>query len=946
MLVFQAGKQIRKEQADSFDAWILNFLKRGDNMADDLKFLIKYWKKHKTCMFSVIMSAVFLVIMLLAAGLLERTDIRRELHTYYNADGAFDVEYLSVDSETLKLISESRTVESIGEAYCMGKIMSGDKSATVGSFKDEAAESLAHYPLLEGRLPRHEGEAAVTKDVLAAFFPSSKIGDTISLDIHSLNGGAARKSEYTLVGIFDSFSRAAFEDSSSAYGYDRFDPRVVISYEEASKVPDGYTNVMFTFYNGEKMALSDNEDMYPDEKELMHECFERGYSICGTGRAHGVQMVAMADDEEGIALSSKLRMVRTIAVFAAVISVISMLCSLSVAIKNRMQSFRLMRCIGYSKLRIIRLLLIEMPLFFLISALVGTAAGLLAYEIFYHIQVSVFGLLPYRGYYAEWTVSQKTMNPFFFPLAAAGITILASYAVVIAKLAGTLGVREGEKAHRHLFPAESVHAVIRRILSQRLTTVLQIISLSCLMFICTIGYLYCTPDGKGQSAVSQTSLNSDAGGRVYSVLEGIDLKKQGFDAFLEVMDKQLPPLYLAPHNPYGISQDALEKMKQAGAVRTYCWSDWFHLIFEADGSSNDTVNSNIIDEDYSAQLGAGSDALSALPCIIISDDLLAEFSDVYENSIDFDGAVWISIYGDGEEFAGEGEAYPVVSFMADSAGFYAEEYMKTEIQISDCIKIKPERIEENIIVSNVLSELKNYPGLFIISGSYAGGLGIYNSSYDKALISAGGDEKIVSSVVDSVISGGASIDSVTVFELRKKKIYDYINNYASIIFLFLLLAVIYMAGFFSVLKLRLRIKAPEFSLLRCLGLEKKKLTGHLAADSIWAPLAGSLISMLGIWSFSSIMNDKYMEYLSLVKRRDQLFNLPGREDELEAVRNSMRSLRNQYLLQEEMWVPDWAPPFLVLFFAVTLFGLAAVLIIQKKQKDAGLKDGLSGMNKG
>ena len=76
-------------------------------MITDLRFFIRYWRKNKRELFSVLVSAILLAVMITVSGYLERTEIRHELYTYYDADGAFDIEYKNADAEVIRLVEES-----------------------------------------------------------------------------------------------------------------------------------------------------------------------------------------------------------------------------------------------------------------------------------------------------------------------------------------------------------------------------------------------------------------------------------------------------------------------------------------------------------------------------------------------------------------------------------------------------------------------------------------------------------------------------------------------------------------------------------------------------------------------------------------------------------------------------------------------------------------------
>lgn len=911
-------------------------------MAIDLRFLIKYWCKHKHEMVAIIVSAIFLVVMLLVSGYLERTEIRRELHSYYDIDGAFDVEYRNVDSDTISFIKSSETVDCVGKIRCIGKIETGEFSATVGGFLDEETESLAHYPISEGRLPESKGEIAITRDVLNEISPLSEVGDDITLDILTYKSNENKSFDYKIVGIFEDFNRATFEDPIN--GYDFCDPRIILSKDETDIFPEGYTNLMFQFKNGEKMALSSDDELYAPENDLTHECFVRGYSRSGTGRAHGIQIIAMSNDEDNIETSSKLKMVELITVFGIIISIISMISSLIVVLQNRSHSFYLMRCVGYSKLRIIRLLFIEMSIFFICSTVLGVCFGFLLYEGLFRAQVSFFDLPSYKGYYTEWIVEQKTISPLPIALIVAFITIFISYLTIILKLLFSLNSSNNSKKYWKHFNIRSVYSGINRILSQKGTIILQVISLSSIIFVCVIGYLYCTPIGKGNTVVSQTSLNQNSNNGIYEVLEGIDLKKEGYDALLESTSKYSSAAYLAPYINYGISESDLDAMLQNGISQALCWSDRFDLVIGIDNHANDTILSNSIPDDYCKILGYEQNSLAALPCILVNDELLSEFYTICKENIDTDGAVWISVYGDGNEFNGA-DTYSVYSFQADSTGWLPENSMSCALKIVGSMKLDTSVIETNNIITNVINELKNYPGFLLVTGKYADKLGIYNHKYDKALIYGNSNENTVKTAVASISTEAGLINATTIFNLKKKAVYDFVFDYLSIIILFVLLFVIYIIGFSNVLKMSLKMKSHSFSVIRCLGLKRTKLTKYILISNLKIPLISSFFSGISIIIYRLILKNKYSAYCDLIDKRDQLYNAYGKEEELIAVKSALSSLKNKYLLAEEMWVPDWFQVFIILSCFITIFIIITVCVILNKQYTHNLKTELSEMNR-
>lgn len=909
-------------------------------MHTDIHFLFRYWYRNKRSFLTIVLSVAFLVIMLLVTLLFERTDLRRELHEYYNADGAFDIEYRNVDEDTLSLLQNDSSIEVIGEIYCIGKVQFGNYSATVGAFKDSAAQALAHYPMTEGRLPERAGEIALTESLKYTFCPFSEVGDMVTLPIMDMDGETFNETQHTLVGILEDTSRTTFEDP--IYGYDYCDPRVLLFYGEAA-FADGYTNVILQFTEGEHLALSNYEDpAFTQEDELRHECFERGYSLNGVGRAHGIQMISGAGSEEEISVSSKSKIIRIISVFAIIISVISLFCSISIVMKNRMDSIRLMRCIGYSKARIQRMLMLEAVMLFFIGTILGTILGIMIYEAVFAVQTELFGLPSYRGYIAEWVVAERTYPPFLTAFLMAGVTILLSYAVILVRLHRELGIVITAKKMRHYRKVRSVSSAVSRTLSQGSIGVLQSIALVCVLFASTIGYLYCTQDGKGYSVVAQTTLNDySQQENVYEVLDGVDLDALHCDCLLQVQGGLAQAAYLAPHQSNGMTQQDINVLYQNGAEIVYSWSNPFLLLADIGNGKNAVLASNLLDDASCELFGFESGSISVLPCILMNDTMLSGLSAICDRTINPEGAVWVSVLGDGTEFA-QKESLDIYSARSDETGWLPEEMVTKELRISDCVKADSTLLEDNAFLCGVLGEYRYYPGFLIISGEYARTLEVFNNTYDKIVLSANGDEAHLNAILSATVKSEMQLNSVTRFGLRKEFTYHLLNEYATVAFLFIFLLMIYIVGYCNVLKLRLQLKAPTLTMMRCVGLPKRKLTGYLVLDSLKIPIISTAISAGAVIVFRRILTMKYQEYCDLITRRDAISY--GKEEELQEIKSALRELRNQYLLADEMWVPDWVLSFTVLSLTVCIVSVLSIVLLQRNQITANLSDALSSKN--
>lgn len=902
-------------------------------MKTDFKFLRQYWKHHKRDFITLILSIIFLAIMICTSLSLERSELRRDLHSFYDVDGAFDHEYLNVDSDTLDFIQNNNVVEATGEVYCVGKVKYADSTATVGAYKNNLAAELAHYPVTEGRLPENVGEIALTRDIYNAFCPFMQLGETVTIPIYDSEGSLVEETERTLVGVMDVFQRDTFEGSMTLTGTSASyaDPRILISYEEAVNFTNGYTNVMVKLYNGEEYML-----FYPSEEEITdprftkadafrHEMFERrnesGCFRVGTGRSRGVQIVGgVTKTPDDVSSSSKSRMIRFVSVFAVIIAIISLFSGISTVMAGRMESFRLMRCIGYSKGRIKRMLLIEALMILAVGTAIGIILGICIYEGIYYVQTNVFGLSPYRGYNAEWVVSKKTFSPFLTPITAAAIGVAISYAIVILKLDRDMNITAASGKMKRRSKVNSAFGAVSRVLSQRAVGVLQIVSLVCVIFASVVSYLYCVKDEKGKSVVRNPDNISQ--GKIYEVSSGIDLDELNCDCFLEVSGTAAHAMYLAPNKSYGMKQRDIDNLGKNGAELTYGWSTPFKLLVDANGSDNNLLMSNLINKTDCEQYGL-KNGLSAVPCILMNDTMTSELSKISDKKIPAEGAVWVSVM-DRENTLVSDIPYTVYSAKADETGWSTQEIIENKLTVSDNVQISSELTEENEFLLNVLGDYRYLSGFLMINGGYAEETGILNDSYEKVLFAANGDKSDLDELLAASLGSEMRMNTVTRYELKRDHIYKTINEYSTIVCLFILLFSIYIVGYCNVLKLKLKLKSETLNIMRCLGLPRRRLTKFLVGDSLKQPIISIAASAGCIALFRKFLIGRYNEYCALNEKM-QLSN------NVDSIMDEMRRLKNKYLLAEEMWVPSWVLPFAILSLAICIISVVCVLMIKNKQ---------------
>lgn len=901
-------------------------------MKTDIFVLVRYWNRHRKQLFSVVLSVILLVAMLTLALLFERTDNRRELHEYYDASGAFDRAYVNVDAETIGYLQGCAVVEEIGRMQCVGRVHLGDSQYTVGAFADESSQRLAHYPLLSGRFPMQGDELAVTQDFLNRYAPLARIGEQITLFVTDLTGDI-RQQDYTLVGIVGNLSDHSAIDNGIS-GTEFCDPQILISSERAAEFSQSYTNILITYKHGEQAALLDSDSLAGTEIQTVDdEMFARGYYIMGSGRLPGIQVLTGADDTE-VESSPKTKILKFLSIFAVITAAISMFSGLYAVMQQRMESFRQLRCIGYSLRRIRRMLILESIGLLLFGLAAGFVLGIGVYEGLFAVQCSVFGLSAYRGYFCEWPVAARTWNPFSAAVIAATVTVAVSYLIPVLRLKSNLAVG-GIQKQKKRSGMKSLRGAVGKILAHRTITILQTVSLVCVIFASMVGYLYCTKDNKGTSVVSMTSLVNHTRRGMYETANGIALDAYNMDAYLYTAG--VSQNYMSPHTPGGLTQSELNQLKENGAEKIYAYSAPFDLVLLPDALTNSpTYPANTIPTQYAELFGLDEEtALSAMPCILLNDELMALLSEHIGKNLPSDGAVWVNLFAAGEGM-NKGE-YSVLSVRSDVFGFTPEESKTVSFRVSETAYLDYSSIQNHAFLQKACSAFQYYGGFCVVSGEYAQALGLFTRQYTNIAFSAPQIEtqEKLNELIYSVVRDDMQMQIQNVFSMKQAYIYDWLSEYATILCLFVLLLGIHMIGYSNILRLRLVLKSDRLAILRCMGLSGKRLLQFLIENSLRVPLISTVLSAVVLIGFRAVQWNRYQAYAALIEQRDAFLE-SGKD--ITATREAIRTLRSAHLLTAEMWLPSWGTVFLILSALICAVTVISVIRIQKNSVKHSLID--------
>ena len=156
-------------------------------MKTSVYILLKYWKKHKKNLISLIFSSVLLTAITLVYWLGQREIQNRYFEENIYSNGVEELIIFNSNDELRSIVlNENKRIKS-ASAYKFGDF--GDFA--FGTVDDP--HDIMRITLESGRLPTVENEIAIDRAVLNALYWTGKTGDKISFD----------NKEYTVTGIRD-----------------------------------------------------------------------------------------------------------------------------------------------------------------------------------------------------------------------------------------------------------------------------------------------------------------------------------------------------------------------------------------------------------------------------------------------------------------------------------------------------------------------------------------------------------------------------------------------------------------------------------------------------------------------------------------------------------------------------------------------------------------------
>lgn len=865
--------------------------------------------------------------------LMERTECRRAFENMLYGKGNTSYTYADLPEEIFSEMQSDELVEDIGRTAVCGKLGNEYQQYTYGAYLDSSAENLEYLKLAAGRFPTASGEAALYDYILEDLFfttePASLIGKEITLSQFNFGEGNStgeRVGEITLkiTGVICTDElREQKEYLSGWIGYGNSSVKsmpVIYLYSGDCDITEQTSS--YTLVRLKNDDILTKEQTETALKDFLLK-YNKKYKIAPssrTGIKSAAQSVAnFAVESENIQTriyqSDTMTVIRYFSVIAVVISAISLFGILFSVMPERMKSLHLVRKIGCSKRRVAAIILTEW-LFLLISGtIIGIAAGAVLYELILLIQSVFFGLSPLHGYTAEWAVLQVTDNPFLSAIICAVCMFALGYAVYFARF--LFKKKDKHKSGK----VRSLRQILRKLSGNAFAKIMQILSLSLVLFAAVACYSYFTMDGKGGGYFTDSELNGDA----YYNYAKVNMRDSKTDICIYTSGNGC--FGLAVIDDFGLPEKTADEIAQINGVREIqCFSvnTAFNLFYPKNSANVPAEISQFYAEllkDADESVHPNERDYYPIPSVFgnkTSMDRLSEF--VVEGKIgSYENGLTLVLYErDGKAVYPYKVGDKVNSIAIDgSSGFFAHDVG----YVIEAIAVIPETAKETAPITYAEFDFSN--GLtFAAPQKTAIQLNTYKEKYNHAYISLdeGTDIHAVTEEIQKLLDSSMRVKLRTITECDEDYRSSYIARFASVIVLFAILVMMAVIGYYSMISMRLQISKPKIAVLRAVGLSEKKRSRAFLMQNILGTIISCVIGTGLVYGLRLLINAKYNEALACFGYPNG--DLFGASAE---VYKQVNDLNSTYLLSYEMQNAPVVLPLIVTSLA--LVGLSAVISV-------------------
>lgn len=447
-------------------------------MKTSVYLVLKYWKKHKKNLMSLIFSAVLLMAITLVYWLGQREIQNRYFEENIYSDGVEELTIFNSNDELRSIVlNENKRIKS-ASAYKFGEF--GDFA--FGTVDDP--HNIMRITLESGRLPAAESEVAVDRAVLNALYWTGKTGDKISFD----------NKEYTVTGITDISRRnGSTLGVNSVYnlldGHDMPECRTLplILFSEL----EGSPQARIDYFSGivSKKLTAEQAESSPEYTRILDALSEKlNYekssfmaNFVGAGTIGGNHSTFRKNTADFYTL---------LFLTGGAVAVLSVFTVIRTIFHERQGNIAILKKIGMSRKKRLGMYAAECAALSAAAALAGFLAGTIVYFIILIVKVLFMGETNISGFTTDYYITSRSVDPFIFSGVFSVSIIILAYFLNLVTVKIKLKM-PGKNAR-----PRGLTRCLDRVFRGGLTSFVQC---ACLVIICVstvFSYMYYTINGK------------------------------------------------------------------------------------------------------------------------------------------------------------------------------------------------------------------------------------------------------------------------------------------------------------------------------------------------------------------------------------------------------------------------------------------------------------------
>lgn len=925
-------------------------------MKTNLFLIFKYWKAHKGQFATVIFSAAFLAAIVLLAGLIGRTELRRTYEFNLYEFGKQSHTFFDISDEIYDEIRGDERVENIGQILVCGKLGNGSYEYTCGAYLDDNARKLENLYMVAGRMPEKSGEVALYEHAAAdlLFYDEADdcIGKTVTLKKYDLDASEAEKESlpfetYTVTGVIR-YTYHRERDYLEFYtGVTPSLPSVYLYKDDCSETSNTHKYTLVYAKGYDRIWDEGKEDWsqstyldYLKKYDPFAVHYYEKYGISnstGCGDGNGIwktlwnTMIDPTHATYNVHQSETTVVIRYFSFIAAIISGISLFGVLCTVMKKRMKSLYLIRKIGCSEKRVVIIIVTEAVILMLLGIICGLVFGIALYELILFIQNKFMGLSPLSAFDCEWAVKRVSSDPFMTAVISSSFVFITGYVIYYLqrKFFGKRRLLKNRKV-RPLYRIKSA------LCGLPFSNIMQMLSVAFVLTSVTLCFAFFTDKGKGEA--NYFFINYDNSAENFYSCCGINMREAGVDVC--VYTNSAGNGSISVTNDNGITEEALHRIEGSygnGRIYSFSVNTAFSIYYPKDSSDvplkiTERWVGELVD---SANPVFRKDERNYYQTGITSaNDAGMEWLKKYirEGEIGkYENGVTLVIYAEDRMAPFPYKAGDTVNFLAaDVRELTVEQLVDTEF-IFDLPTSDKEAVIEAVVFIPAEARTEEpmlydnfHITLFAAPYSTVKHLETFRYSFDRTFITfpENTDFRSALSKLQNLLDSRMKVNLRTIKQCDAEYIQNKLERGSSIALLFASFIIMSAAGYCSIISARLDNSLKSAAIMRTLGMSRRSWNITFILRNILNSFCACVLGAAAVYGVQWLLSEKYNESISEIGWAETLSTISATDEQL----SRAYSIGNAYLLEREIQnVP--VLPIIVIFSIILMLTSAAITVI-------------------